>query len=243
MTKNRSSRKGWICDYCCFCYHKCIAQGSFRMKLQKGFLFLLISLSTTLVQAATEYEEVSYDDLVNQINKRKSSVIRNANDPLDDIKLHAGFGLITSANNVNTGQGRDTLKYQNGFQLSLGIDLFSPYWSSELAIRNFGQAKSGTETRSLREFDLKFMNRNHLSEGAGYRLGAGIGNRYLKIDDDYNGVAIDDSTPTALFFGGIDAYVNKNISFGIEGGLRTSMVNQTADKSAFDLTVRLDTYF
>ncbi|MEZ0391539.1 MAG: hypothetical protein ACAH59_04945 [Pseudobdellovibrionaceae bacterium] len=212
------------------------------MKRQKGFLFSLLFFASTLVQAA-EYEEVSYDDLVNQLNKRKTSVQRGSNDPLDDIQLHAGFGLITSANNVNTGGGRDTLKYQNGFQMSLGIDLFSPSWTSELALRNFGQAKSGTETRSLREFDLKFMNRNHLSEGAGYRIGAGIGNRYLKIDDEYNDVSIDDSTPIAVFFGGLDAFVSKNLSLGIETGIRTSMINSTADRSALDLTIRLDTYF
>jgi hypothetical protein len=214
------------------------------MKMQKVLLFLSVLLGSTLVQAAGEYEEVSYDDLVNQINKRKSSVIRNANDPLDDIKLHAGFGLITSANNVRTTSGgRDTLKYQNGFQISLGIDLFSPNWSSELAIRNFGKAESGTETRSLREFDLKFMNRDHWTDKTGYRLGAGIGNRYLKIDDEYNEVSVNDTTPTALLFGGIDAFASKNLSIGVEAGLRTSMVNQSADKNSFDLTVRLDTYF
>src|SRR5689334_20548769 len=101
--------------------------------------FTLISLlaSSTFVWAAADYEEVSYDDLLNQINKRKTHVIQNANDPLDQMRLHAGFGLITSANNINTGGGRDTLKYQNGFQLSLGIDLFSPNWIAETTLRNF----------------------------------------------------------------------------------------------------------
>lgn len=212
------------------------------MKLQKGFLISILLFISTLVQAA-DYEEVSYDDLVNQINKRKSSIIRNSNDPLDQIKLHAGVGLISSANSVNTGRGQDAIKFQNGFQLSLGIDLFSPKWAAETALRNFGQARSGTESRSLREFDLKVMHRDLFSSTAGYRLGAGIGNRYLKIDDEANGIAVNDNTPTALFFGGVDAYVSKNMSLGMEGGLRTSMINQTADKSAVDVTIRLDTYF
>lgn len=213
------------------------------MKLQNGLLISLLLTLSTLVQAAGEYEEVSYDDLVNQLNKKKTSVIRGANDPFDDIQLHAGLGLITSANSVNTGGEKDVLKYQNGFQLSLGIDLFSPHWTAETALRNFGQAKSGTETRSLREFDLKFMHRDTLSGKAGFRLGAGIGNRYLKIDDPTNNIGINDNTPTALFFGGIDAFASKKLSLGLEAGLRTSMINQTADKSAVDLTVRLDTYF
>jgi hypothetical protein len=210
------------------------------MLLSKGFWLVAALLVSTLAQAA-DYEEVSYDDLVNQINKRKNSVVRDANDPLDNIKLHAGVGLLTSANNINTGQGSDTLKYQNGFQLSLGIDLFSPEWAAETALRNFGQAKSGSETRSLREFDLKLMHRHMLSSSSGFRLGAGIGTRYLKIDDV--NVNIDDTTPTALIFGGLDIYAAKNFSVGIESGFRTSMVNQTSDRGSLDLTVRLDTYF
>jgi hypothetical protein len=211
------------------------------MKQSKGFWFVAILLTSTLAQAAADYEEVSYDDLVNQINRRKSSVVQDANDPLDNIKIHAGFGLLTSANNINTGGGRDTLKYQNGFQLSLGIDLFSPQWASEMDIRNFGQAHSGTETRSLREFDLKLMHRNMFSNSTGYRMGAGLGTRYLKLDD--GDTHIDNSTPTAVLFGGLDIYAAKNFSVGLESGFRTSMVNQTNDRSSLDFTLRLDTYF
>jgi hypothetical protein len=207
----------------------------------KGFLLFASILSSTMVWAAADYQEVSYDDLVNQISQRKNSVVSNANDPFDSIKLHAGLGLLSSVNNVNTGRGGDTLKYQNGFQLSLGIDLFSPQWAAELALRNLGQAKSGTETRSLREFDMKFMHRDLISSNMGYRLGAGLGTRYLKISD--TDTSIDDSTPTALLFGGLDMYATKNFSVGVESGFRTSMVNQTADKGALDIMLRMDTYF
>lgn len=206
-------------------------------------MFSALFCLSTLVQAADEYQEVSYEDLVNQINQKKTSVIREANDPFDEIKLHAGLGLIASANNIDTGSGGDKLKYQNGFQLSLGIDLFSEEWVAETALRNFGLAESGTERRSLREFDLKLMHRNFLSASTGYRLGAGIGNRYLKVDDSFNQLSINDNTPIALFFGGIDVMMSKNFSVGVESGLRTSMVNQTSDKSGLDLTFRLDSYF
>jgi hypothetical protein len=215
---------------------------SFALIVRLG-LICLFSWTATLVQAATpDFEEVSYDDLVNQLNRKKTSITENANDPLDAMKIHAGFGLITSANSVNV-QGKDSFKYQNGFQISLGIDLFSANWAAETALRNFGQAFSGTETRSLREFDLKLMRRDLISSTMGYRMGAGIGTRYLKIDDSAQNLSINDSTPASLFFAGLDAYLSKNMSLGIEAGLRSSMVNQTADKNAADLTVRLDSYF
>lgn len=200
-----------------------------------------ILFSTTLVRATEEVKEIGYDELVQQLNQKKSRVIKSSSDPFDQLKLHAGLGLLTSMNTVNTGGGKDLQKYQNGFQLSLGIDLFSPVWVAEAAIRNFGQAKSGTETRSLREFDLKFMNKDYISSGTGYRLGAGLGTRYLKISDgDLN---IDESTPTALIFGGLDVYASKSVSIGFEGGFRTSMVNRNADKGGMDLSLRFDTYF
>ncbi len=212
------------------------------MRMRNGFLFSLLMLASTLVQAA-EYEEVSYEDLVNQINKRKSTVIRNANDPLDQNLLHAGFGLISSAHTLNTSRGRADTRYQTGFQLTLGIDLFSPQWSAETALRNFGQTSSGSETWSLREFDLKLMNRDMLSASAGYRVGAGLGNRYLKLEDPLAQLSVNDNTPTAVFFGGLDIFLKKNLSLGIESGLRTSMVTDTTDKNSFALTVRLDTHF
>lgn len=210
----------------------------------------LTLISLTLVQClalattpgSSEYEEISYDDLVNQLHQKKSSLIENAHDPLDSNILHAGFGLITSANSVNI-RGDNTIKYQNGFQLSLGIDLFSPQWAAEAALRNFGQAHSGTESRTLREFDLKLMHRDLLSANTGYRLGAGIGNRYLKINDEVNGISVEDNTPTSIFFAGFDFIANKNMSVGIETGLRMSMINSTTDRNAADMMLRLDTYF
>lgn len=217
------------------------------MKQLKKFTFVLFA--TTLVQslafaAATtsgaDYQEVSYDDLVNQLNAKKSSVRKNSYDPLDNNMIHAGFGLVTTANSMNIN-GTDSTKYQNGFQISVGIDLFSPQWAAEAALRNFGQANSGTETRSLREFDLKLMRRDALTAGAGYRLGAGIGSRYMKLSDE--NISIEDNTPTGVLFGGVDMFATKSLSIGMEAGLRTAMVNNTADRNAFDLMVRLDTYF
>lgn len=204
-------------------------------------VFTISSLSLGTLVLASEVEEVGYEELVQQINQKKSRIIRGANDPLDSLKIHAGLGLISSMTTVNTGARSDGNKYQNGFQLSLGIDLFSPIWATEASLRNFGQAKSLSETKSLREFDLKFMNKDYISSNMGYRLGAGIGTRYLRITDV--DTDIDESTPTAIIFGGLDVFASKNVSVGLEAGYRTSMVNRTADKGGMDLSLRFDTYF
>lgn len=201
-------------------------------------LFTLTISSTQVLAANQDYEEVSYDQLLDQLSQKKKQVYHNANDPFDSIMIHAGFGLIGGVNNISDGY-----KYQNGFQLSVGIDLFSPLWATEGVIRNFGTAKSGTESRTIKEFDLKVLHKQKISGQIGYRVGGGLGTRYLKINDDANGVYINDSTPTMLLFGGIDGYVSKNFSLGLELGARNAMVSNTADKNSMDATVRMDTYF
>lgn len=204
--------------------------------------FAVFSSSSSLA-ANNDGEEIRYEDLVNQLTaKRKASISRSTPDSLDNLKIHAGFGLIGSANSVNIN-GSNSIKYQNGFQVSLGIDLFSPEWASEVDMRNFGQTKSGTETRSLREFDLKFMNRAMFNSIYGYRLGAGIGNRYLKIEDERNEISINDNTPAGLMLFGLDSMINKNMSVGIEGVFHSSLISRTADRNSLDMTLRLDTYF
>ena len=183
-----------------------------------------------------KFKPVRIEDI--QLSQKKKQVYSTVNDPFDSIMIHAGFGLISGVNSIS-----DSYKYQNGFQLSLGIDLFSPFWAAEGVIRNFGTARSGTESRTIKEFDLKVLHKQKVSGQIGFRVGAGLGTRYLKLNDDANNVAINDTTPTALFFGGLDGYVSKNFSLGIEVGARNSLVSNTADKNSLDATVRMDTYF
>src|SRR5579871_1598762 len=108
--------------------------------------FFCASCFPTKVQAQ-EYDEVSYDDLINQINKKhaQNSQIQNNNSILDDITLHAGFGLITSNMTVQEPNRTEQLQL-TGFQMSFGIDLFSPNFVAEGALRNFGSANDGSES-------------------------------------------------------------------------------------------------
>jgi hypothetical protein len=163
-------------------------------------------------------------------------------DPLDSLQIHAGFGLTAAANRVNI-DGTNSFKYQSGFQISAGIDLFTPHWVAEAALRNFGQIQSGTEVRTLREYDLKVLYRDLIDSKMGYRAGMGLGNRFMRITDDLYELNYESNTPTSLMFGGIDFYTSKNLSFGLEAALRSAMVNSTIDRNAGDLTLRMDCYF
>lgn len=218
---------------------------SFSLKTAIPALFMAFALSLTPAKVlAEEYEEVSYDDLVHQINQRKSQISsrQESSANFEDLLIHAGFGLVTTATSISY-QGNSNLKYQNGFELSMGIDLFSENWATEGVIRNFGQSTSGSEVRSLRELDLKILYRKLPTNKVGFRFGAGLGTRYFKLSDAANGANIDDTTPTALAFGGVDVYLSRNVSLGLETGLRSAMVSSTTDKNSIDTTIHLNTYF
>jgi hypothetical protein len=214
------------------------------MKQSTFLKFALTSILflSTMVHADDGYEEVTYDDLISQINKQKKVVSQAVPNRFDELKIRAGFALITSVNSVKVNN-QDLYKYQNGFQISLGIDLFSTNFASEAVLRNFGQTRSSSETRSLREFDLKFYYHDFVDQNISVKAGAGIGNRNFKLSDPVISADINDSTPISIFFGGMDAHLSKNLSMGIEFGLRSAMVTTTADKNAMDISFRLDTAF
>jgi hypothetical protein len=214
-----------------------------RKIAKKRWVILFVALLSipTFVRAA-DYEEVSYDDLVNQLSSRKNATMLNANDPLDALKIHLGFGLTSAASNISAG-GSSSYRYMNGFQLAAGIDLFSSHWMAQGVLRNFGQSSTGNENRSLREYDLNLLYSGMMASSLGYHLGGGFGTRSLKISDSAKGYSINDTTPVTVLVGGLDIPITPVVGFGIELGLHTAMVTSTADKSSGDLTLHVDASF
>ncbi len=206
-------------------------------------LFLGLVLLCGHAFAAGDTEEVTYDDLVNQLQQRRKRVERTTADhPLDHLQIHLGVGLATSINNIDvpSSKGDRTL---NGFQISAGIDLFSPDWVSEFVLRNFGTSDRGSETRSLRELDLRVLFRNSLSKQLGYRVGGGLGTRYFRFSDSRLNISRGEETPCMIAFGGFESYLGSNVSLGVELGARSALIDRTIDRSSFDMMVKLDTFF
>jgi hypothetical protein len=215
------------------------------MTTQKRKIFsivLALTLSCSSLWASDEYEEVSYDQLLDRLSRKKSGLQRSNYDPFESLKMHAGIGLITSAQQVEI-RDSNTYRYQNGFELNFGIDLFSPHWESEVNIRNFGTTESGSESRNIREYALKVLHKNTLADKTGYRFGAGLGTRLLRLNDDRQGLAINDSTSIFVVSGGLDFYVSPVVSLGLELGTRQALISRTNDKSSIDASFRFDTRF
>ncbi len=216
------------------------------MQILKAIQSTLITLSLftlpTLVQAASssDYEEVSYDDLLNELSAKKQTLVRSNTSSFDDTRIHAGVGYVNAFTNISAS-GQNFNRHANGIQLSVGMDLFTPEWYSEAVLRNYGVSTSGSEEFTLREVDLKIGYTNKLEGIWNYTLSSGLSNRFMKFSDSAKGISVDDTTPSLVVSTGFLAQVHKNLSIGGEVSARSAMVNRTSDKNSFDFAIRINT--
>ncbi|KYG64286.1 hypothetical protein AZI87_13700 [Bdellovibrio bacteriovorus] len=216
------------------------------MQISKALQFVLIVFSvfssSTLVQAASssDYEEVSYDQLLDELSSKKNVMAAKQTSSFDDVRLHAGIGYVNTFTNIAT-QNKNFNRHASGIQLSMGMDLFSPNWYSEGVFRNYGVTSSGAEELSLKEFDLKMGYTNKLESIWNYSLSAGLSNRFMRFTDPTRNIDVNDTTPSLVVSSGFAAQVHKNLSLGAELSARSAMVNRTADKNSFDFAFRLTT--
>ena len=204
--------------------------------------FMIFSLFTSMKAfSIEEVEELTYDDLVEQISRKKEKALKSQYDNTNHLRINAGFALLGAFTTASTNDSSYSSKYHNGFQFSVGTELGNDQWASEMALRSFSESRVGTESRSLQELDLKVLHKNHFNKNSGYRLGAGLGTRFLKIDDLKTHT--NETNPTAIMFGGVDIFASHSMSVGVESGYRSPMVNSSADKGGLDFALRMDAYF
>lgn len=217
-----------------------------KSNLFKSALILAAVLSTpTLVWAAnygadSGYEEVSYDELLNELSAKKKRVTQEQTQSSEMPQMQAGLGYVNSFTNL----GKDNKNYNrhaSGIQLSAGVSLFSANWYSEGIFRNYGTTTSGSEDLSIREIEARLGYTNKLEGVWNYTLAAGLSNRFLKFSDPTNGVNIDETTPSLVISTGFFAQVHRRLSLGAEISARSPMMNKSADKSSVDLAFRMTT--
>ena len=188
---------------------------------------------------ASDSEELSYDDLVNELSarQRKQQGIA-AESPFDRIQIHGGMGLINSFSTFQI-HGKNAARYQNGLQLSMGVDLFSPNWVAEVAWRNFGLTRDGSEEHTLKELDLKLGYKDRIEGPWSDRLQSGLAQRDLKLTDPSRNVRIETTTPALIASASAILEMSKNASLHFEGGGRAPVVDRTSDKGSLDFSLEL----
>lgn len=180
-----------------------------KKALQIVLIVAAFFFASTLVQAApaansADYEEVSYDDLLNELNAKKKTMIRTQSNSLDATRIHAGIGYANTFSNISTQQ-QNFSRHTSGIQLSVGMDLFSTNWYSEGVFRNYGLTSSGSEELTLREVDLKIGYTNRLESIWNYSISSGLSNRFMRFVDPTRNIDVDDVTPSLIISTGFSA--------------------------------------
>ena len=199
----------------------------------------LFTFAATKVRAEQIVEELTYDDLLSQLNAKRTKISDSISDPYKNLKLHFGFGLLSTAHNYEVKNDPIT-SYFSGFQVSGGVDLFSQYWRSDILLRNFGQHSSANDSKNIRDIDLKG---SHVifNEDISHSIASGVGYRIFEYHKNEVGFT---ETSSHLLFSYSLAFVTKSqLSIGPEIAYRTAIVNQTSDRSSLDLTLKMDSSF
>jgi hypothetical protein len=200
----------------------------------------LILPSLTVAQSS---EDENFDSIVQRLSQPKPAQIRNYDDdPFANLRLHGGVGMSQSVTYFSGADGDERFA-QKGIQAAIGVDLFSPNWIAEGALVNYATSLIGDSQVSLREFDLRIY--YHRTKGYfwTYTLGGGVAARYLTIARKDFSSAVEFATPSTIAFAGLMARINANISLTTEMAVRYALIEDTQDKSAFNLTFRIDTHF
>lgn len=208
------------------------------MKTILTFLLALAFSAPTMAQSFgdPDTEEVTYDDLVNELAAKKKRYEPREKSAFDDVRIHAGLGMVNSFSTFRL-QGKSASRYQNGMQLSIGVDLFSQNWFSEAAWRNFGLTTNGSEEHTLRELDLKIGYRDVMTAPWSYRIQAGLANRMLRLTDPAKGLSISESTPGMVGSVGATVELSRAASLNFDASARTPVIGGSADQGGLDFTV------
>ncbi|MFP5520014.1 MAG: hypothetical protein ACLGGX_08935 [Bdellovibrionia bacterium] len=196
-------------------------------------------LASPSVQAdSSSYEEISYEDLVEKLSAKKSKYVPTTEDPFLGVQIHTGIGFVNSFSYFKIND-QVLNRHQNGVQLSLGMDLFSPQWFSEASFRNYGLTETGSEEWTVREFDLRIGYKEQLDGPWGYSLHTGLANRFFDLRDRVKDINESGQTPAMMIGLGVTAKVHRQLQFGFDVINKSPIVGDSADKGSLDLTVKV----
>ena len=218
-----------------------------HIKLVSTAVFVLIAHSSLAFSQDGEDDIVSFDSIVNELSSPSSTtrLDHSSTDPFANVLYHAGVGATSSQVTIRNSENKDIRGFMKGIEINLGIDLFSKNWRAEGSFRNFAEEKLSTNLASLKEFDLKLAYQSIPKKSIVFRAGGGLAARYLTFTENVKGTLIrtEYTTPSSLIYLGMGSLISPAISIGAEVAFRSAMIDETADRSSLDASVRIDAKF
>lgn len=213
----------------------------FFRKLVLSFLLLTISPPMVLVSraASTEsYEEVTYDELLSELNTKRAAVESRQKAPRNALSL--GVGYVHSLTQLNI-RHTTSERSQDGLQIAATMNLDSPHLYAEGVFRNFSGSTLPGEDLQILQVDSRLGYSNAISGQWTYNLFTGFSGRLIQASHSLKNYSINEFTPSFTAGAGAMAEIHKNIRLGFELGGRTSILGKNTDQNSMDFALRLDT--
>ena len=195
-----------------------------------------------------EAEEVPYEQLVRELNSQVTKQQRRlvqtiSGDPFERLQIHCSLGFIQTLNTFELGE-RTINRMEDGIQLGVGIDLFSPEWVAEGVLKNFGQSTRGSETMALREFDLRLSYlQNAPQSRVKLRFANGLGARYVRYLNQEKELELYQTTPVYSMGLGFLIPVGSHFDLDFEIQAHLALISDTMDRHGVAAILRLDNIF
>lgn len=202
----------------------------------------IISLGTQAKVQGSDYEELTYDDLVTQLSqKRDQSSLKKNRQGLST--TYFGLGMVSSLNQLQAS-GHNYSPSMTGYEFSSGTSLNSEAMRAEANLRFYPQTQAGSETTSLKELGGTIQHRKDLNARWRSKFYGGLSFRFLDFSDSFHQVSIQEISSMLLGGAGIEAKLSSNVSLGGDASLRIPFFgSSTPDKNSLSFGLKLDTSF
>lgn len=213
----------------------------------KNFIFSCLFFVTIIPLQLKAFEEetveVTYDELVEKIrSKQRNYTQKRAVTAWDQVAIYPSFAFIQTMTQVSADSKEDY--FQKGLQIGIGMELFTPYWFSEAAYRNFGITKSKSYELSLKELDFKVGHKNLLSENIEFRISLGVSTRQFRLTNEETGFHNEEKNPALISSVGLFTNSpNSPVMLGAELNYRSLLVSSQTDKGSLGLNFIFMGYF
>ncbi|MEQ1665715.1 MAG: hypothetical protein ABL927_10105 [Bdellovibrionales bacterium] len=209
------------------------------------FVVALCLAQNLYANSSDDSSERGYDSIIRELSSSVSTKQSSTHsDPFDDVRFHLGVGMVTSRLALDLPSKYAQSKSLKGVEAVLGIDMFSPYWSTQGAVRTFNPEPFSGGEISLKEFDLALVYNFNPYQTITFTIGAGLSARYLDFTGNITGSKMkNNTTPATIISAGIVANISKAIALSVEASLHEPLSHETPDNGSIDGSFKINGNF
>ena len=211
---------------------------NFKRHLFASVLLILTGPSPVFGSADVMDYEAIVDDL-----KGSTQMSVGDTDPWSRVLIHSSIGFATTFIDVEPENGPSASGLLSGIEVGFGVDLFSPAWKAEGALRSYNTGRLDSNTSvSLKEFDLKLLHMSSLSSRLKMEIGGGLAARYLTTRSPFTKQS-EYTTPASIIGVGLRSQLTKMVGLGVDISLRTSLIDESIDRSSVSGSLKINALF